>query len=1061
MNATSGEPIRVLHVDDETDFAELTAAFLERADAAFDVETAGSADEAERRLAARPFDCVVSDYDMPGENGIEFLESVREEHPDLPFVLFTGKGSEEVASDAISAGVTDYLQKERGTDQYAVLANRIANAVEHHRSRRMVERSERRLREIVDTLPDVLYVVDEDGKYLLANEVLAEFHDADVEEIEGATVEDVLGEDAERFVEDLEATLDADGVRRIPEVTVTDRAGEAHVFESRLRPYDPGDGGRAVLGVATDVTERKEREREIERVRERMELALDHTESVIFEVDLDTGAVTRHGTYDTFFEQSPEVLPTWEDHCETVVHPDDREAFRRLHRRLIDGETDREQIEYRTNPETGERRWISAHLHAVAESGGRRRALGISRDVTERKEREEELRRIERRYGAIFDDPNILVGLTDTDGTLLKINETAMGYVDAAREEVVGTPFWETPWFDHSAAARVREGIGRAAAGEYVAFEVDLVRSGGDPYTVSGIFRPVTADDGEVVSIVASVREITEQRRRERELERTNAVLSTLIDTLPVGVLAEDEGRGVLAASRRLFDLFDLPGAPVVGADCERLAEEVSGTFSDPEGFRSRIAEVVTEREPVSGEELSLEDGRTFTRSYQPIELGDDEGHLWMYRDVTDRTEREARLEALNETTQELMAADTHEEVAEIGVQAAADVLNLDANGIHLHDDERGGLVPVAYTEVGGDLVDDPPTFTDGDSIAWGVYERGGAIAVDDVDERPDAYNPDSPVRSELFLPLDDYGILLAGSPTPATFDQRDLVLGKILAGNVATALEQVDRTEQLRARERELTRQNDRLEEFASVVSHDLRNPLQVAEGRLELAREECESGQLDAVAGALDRMNALVGDLLALAREGETVREMESVDLGETCRSCWRHVETSSATLEVDSSRSLRAHRSRLQQLLENLFRNAVEHSSTNPRSQAHEDAGEHSSTNPRSQAHEGVHQTSSDEPTRTGGSGDAVEHGGDDVTVTVGALEDGFYVADDGPGIPADRREDVFDAGYSTTQGGTGFGLSIVRGIVDAHGWTVRVVESDGGGARFEITGVGGDA
>ncbi|MFB6281060.1 MAG: response regulator, partial [Haloferacaceae archaeon] len=100
--------IRILHVDDEPDFADLAASFLERENDRFVVETATSASDGLDRLADDRFDCIVSDYDMPGRNGIEFLETVREDHPELPFVLYTGKGSEEVASDAISAGVTDY-----------------------------------------------------------------------------------------------------------------------------------------------------------------------------------------------------------------------------------------------------------------------------------------------------------------------------------------------------------------------------------------------------------------------------------------------------------------------------------------------------------------------------------------------------------------------------------------------------------------------------------------------------------------------------------------------------------------------------------------------------------------------------------------------------------------------------------------------------------------------------------------------------------------------------------------------------------------------------------------
>jgi signal transduction histidine kinase len=211
------------------------------------------------------------------------------------------------------------------------------------------------------------------------------------------------------------------------------------------------------------------------------------------------------------------------------------------------------------------------------------------------------------------------------------------------------------------------------------------------------------------------------------------------------------------------------------------------------------------------------------------------------------------------------------------------------------------------------------------------------------------------------------------------------------------------------RERERTLERQNERLEKFASVVSHDLRNPLNVAAGRLELARAEVDNEDLAIVADAHDQMRALIDDLLALAREGEQASDVRPVDLAATAEACWQNVATDDASLETDSSMRIRADRRRLTRLLENLFRNAV-------------------------------------------------EHGGDAPTVVVGPLDDrdGFYVADDGPGVPADSSQ-LFDAGYSTNPDGTGFGLSIVQDVVDAHDWAVAVTESAEGGARFELSGV----
>jgi len=248
------------------------------------------------------------------------------------------------------------------------------------------------------------------------------------------------------------------------------------------------------------------------------------------------------------------------------------------------------------------------------------------------------------------------------------------------------------------------------------------------------------------------------------------------------------------------------------------------------------------------------------------------------------------------------------------------------------------------------------------------------------------------------------------------------------------------DVTDRQRQRQ-QLETQNERLQEFTSVVSHDLRNPLNVASGNLQLAQQEHENSHLDSVEQALDRMETLIEDLLALARQGVESTDPESIRLAEAVTTAWETVKTGEATLQSETMRTVVADRSRLHQLFENLFRNAVEHGSTSPDSQTHQDAGEHGSTSPDSQTHQ-----------------DAGDGTSADVALTVGDLDDGFYIADDGPGIPPEERERVFEGGYSTSENGTGFGLRIVQQIAETHDWEIEVTKSAEGGARFEITGVG---
>lgn len=174
--------------------------------------------------------------------------------------MFKGKGSEEVASDAISAGVTDYLQTESTTDQYIVLANRIINAVEHYRTHKLLEQSEERLREIINALPHILYIVDSDGTFLLVNGSLASFHHTTVGQIEGTHITELLIDSvANQFHQDLVDVLQSGTPKRIYKVTVSNGKGEEYTFAPRLLPYEFSDlDKQTILGYAVDVTENQQ-----------------------------------------------------------------------------------------------------------------------------------------------------------------------------------------------------------------------------------------------------------------------------------------------------------------------------------------------------------------------------------------------------------------------------------------------------------------------------------------------------------------------------------------------------------------------------------------------------------------------------------------------------------------------------------------------------------------------------------------------------------------------------------------------------------------------------------
>jgi PAS domain S-box-containing protein len=344
------------------------------------------------------------------------------------------------------------------------------------------------------------------------------------------------------------------------------------------------------------------------------------------------------------------------------------------------------------------------------------------------------------------------------------------------------------------------------------------------------------------------------------------------------------------------------------------------------------------------------------------------EGYVINSRDITARKERQRELEELTSQYQAL-------------------VENFPSGGVFLFDED------LRYVRAGGEDLSEA-----GLSSAEVEGNTSHDLYPDEIADEHARHFEQALAGERRAFRQEYRGLQYEIRTVPIRDDTGAVIYGMAVSRNITQLAEQ----------KRELERQNERLEEFASVVSHDLRNPLQTAGGWLELAKADCDSTHLDDIGDAHERMDALIEDLLALAQGGETVGSTEAVSLSSLIEKCWEVVPSENATLNVETDRTISADRSRLQQLLENLFSNAV-------------------------------------------------EHGGEDVTVRVDDLTEGFYIADDGVGIPEGEREDIFGAGYSTAEEGTGFGLRIAKQVVEAHGWDIRVIDSDDDGAQFEITGV----
>jgi PAS domain S-box-containing protein len=957
--------IRVLHVDDDPEFASLTAEMLEREDDGFEVVTEPGATDALDRLATERdvIDCIVSDYDMPDLDGLEFLEIVREEYPQLPFILFTGMGSERVASEAIARDATDYLQKQGGTEQYELLANRVRNAVEQHRSRRHLERQRREYRRLFEQAP-VMFAIfrEEEG-----DPVIEDCNDRFATKL-GYAPADLRGRSMLDFYTDESVTAAReDGFERAlagelgtEERTIRTRGGDTIEVLLRAVPRLELSGtATGTLSLYFDVTERKEREREREERRQFYETVVEESRDGI--------RIVQDGTVSFVDDRFAEMVgcdpaELVGEPAETSIAEEYRDKVLERHDARMRDEEPPGQYEAELVTRDGERRHVELSV-ATIQQDGEPASLSLFRDITDRKERERQLQRERDRLETLFENlPNPVLYGTTVEG------EHVVRRVNSAFEEAFGYSQAEIEGEEATALIVPDERKGRAderldRVVEEGSLSTEVVREtpeGLRDFRIDMAVRNPDADQPERYTIYTDV---TERRQREWELRRYEAIVEAIDDA----VYAVDKDGYIEYVNDSYVEMK--------GTDRSELLGNWIGQWADSDVVR-RIDEQSREMERGDRDVGTLEyefwaDGSRIpveTR-FTTMEFPDGErGRVGVIRDITDRKERERRLrwyEGIVEATRDTAAVFDADGRFKIVNSRLAAIYGADP--ADLRGKESRMLAEIREQSEG-----DP--FRE---LVAGEREE---------------------FRTELELEYPSYGRRVTDIRLTRLAEDGEF------QGVVAVGRDIADR----RARERELERQNERLNQFASVVSHDLRAPLNTLSLSLELVETDPDPEHVERCHRAIDRMEQLIDDLLALARQGETIAEPEPVDLAAVAGDCWRTVETGDVELTVEADATVTADEGRLKQLLENLFRNALDH--------------------------------------------------GETVTeIVLGRRPDGFYVADDGVGIPAEDREQVFQSGYSTASEGTGFGLSIVETIAGAHGWEVTATESESGGARFEVTGV----
>ena len=615
--------IEVLHVEDDPNVAELTSISLEREQSQLRVDTAPDADTGLNRLEDHEYDCVVADYDMPGQNGIELLETVRDEYPTLPFILFTGKGSEEVASEAISRGATDYFRKGVGTEQYEILGNRIANAVSRARS----QRAERHLRELAEETDQVLYVFSSDWSEVLF--VSSAYEDVWERPVEGLRadprrlVDGIHPEDRAEARAAMDRIADGDTVEFECRVDTDDDSARWVQVHGKPIVDDDGDVTR-IAGYMNEITERKRRQKEVKRYQQLVN-SLDEP-AAVYDPDGRYRALNdalldlRDGTADELHgERSP--------HVERIRQERDGTPFQAL----VSGDRDEISGEHTATFASEEDSVFEYRFTPLVIDDEREGFVGISRDVTDRKAREEQIERQNELFrkaqrmadiGAWEYDP-------DTDETTWTEQVYRILGVSNPDEAAIAS----VPERYHPAdRQQAREALDRAV-GDGQSFEVTVrvrtedgttrrVRQEGDPIL----------EDGDVACVRGTFQDITGATRREGELRRKRR----LVENLPVGVFRTTTDGDLVSVNDRLLTIYDAESP-------EQLREVGVRALYLDDSDRDRLLDKLEEQGQVRDELIEVEtldgDRRLVRTTIREASRGDPRYFDGIVHDVTDRHE--------------------------------------------------------------------------------------------------------------------------------------------------------------------------------------------------------------------------------------------------------------------------------------------------------------------------------------------------------------------------------------------------------------------------------------
>lgn len=716
--------------------------------------------------------------------------------------------------------------------------------------------------------------------------------------------------------------------------------------------------------------------------------------------------------------------------------------------------------ELRTAMETGEatrfdsyyeplERWFSVRAHP-SDTG----LTVVFRDLADQDSHELALQRKQRLFEAVFEQTADALIVADGDRRITNLNPTAESLFGYSTAEVTGQPV----------SALYGEPIGEddtlppSTDQPYV---LTYERADGTTFEGETLSTTLTGPNKEALATLASIRDVSSRMAYERQIEARNDALRRF------HAITTDEERSFEATVEAMLELgvdyLDVDIGIFASVDDDEYAVEaavpdnVPITAGDSFDLDNTYCErVVAAGEPVTftaGSSVDIVDQPAYgTDGFQtylgvPVVVGDrlygtlcfaarddrettfTDGETafaqiasqWLGSELSSNA-FEAKLTALNETARQLMEAESRDAIAAVTAERAAAVLDLPLTGIWWYDDDGEVLVPATQTAAAAELIDEQPTFHEGDAVAWEVYAEGEPRVYGDIEEASQLHNKETVFGSEVLVPLGDHGVLITGATTQHAFSETDRTLIDVLAATVTAALNQAEREAVLRETQAELEAANEELALLNQVVRHDIKNDVAVILGHGKGLVDRVDESAADSLqpmlraATHITDITETVGEFLDVLG-GDAEPALEPIDLTAVLTDeCRKARDTyDDADIQIDDGFPTGVEVAATE-LLSSVFRNLLTNAIT------HNDK-------------------STPQVTISG------EERGDSVVI---------HVADNGPGIPEDRREEIFGRGeHGLESPGSGIGLYLVDTLVEIYDGDIEITDNEPDGSVFSLT------